>query len=69
MSQAARRSTALTGQLAAARAEADRLREEVVRLQAKLDELEAAELARQDHQPVRRGLGSLIPGSPASRVG
>ena len=55
-------------QLAAARAEAERLREEVVRLHARIDELEAAAAARGEHQPLRRGLGSLIPG-PTSRVG
>jgi hypothetical protein len=42
-------------------AELDRLREEVVRLQARIDELEAAELARQELGR-RRGLASLIPG-------
>jgi hypothetical protein len=46
----------------------DRLREEVVRLHARIDELEAADLASADPQPARRGLGSLIPG-PTSRVG
>jgi hypothetical protein len=51
-------------------AELDRLREEVVRLQAKVDELEAAAAARPEHQPVRRrGLGSLIPGGPAAHAG
>jgi hypothetical protein len=45
--------------------ELEQLREEVVRLQAKVDALEAAAAARQDqeHEPLRRrGLGSLIPG-------
>ena len=46
-------------------AELDRLREEIVRLQAKIDVLEAAAAARTEHPAVRRGLASLIPtGTP-----
>lgn len=56
-------------QLAAARAEVDRLREEVVRLQARVDELETAAIARgASQEAVRRGLASLIPGA-APRAG
>ena len=46
-------------------AEVERLREEVVRLQAKVEELEAAAAVRHDldqERTLRRGLGSLIPG-------
>ena len=50
-------------------AELDRLREEVVRLQFKIEVLEAALAARPDRPAVRRGLGSLIPTGPSSRVG
>lgn len=81
MSQTTRRASALAVHLAAARAERDReaearraalaeverLRAEVVRLHARVDELEAAATART--QPsARRGLASLIPvDAPAVR--
>ncbi len=51
------------------RDELERLREEVVRLQARVEELETAAAARDASPPVRRGIGSLIPGGPASRAG
>ena len=55
--------------LRTALAELDRLREEVVRLQAKVDALETAAAASADDQQRRgRGLASLIP-SGASKVG
>jgi hypothetical protein len=51
-------------------AELERLREEVVRLQARIDELEAALAARQEHPPFRRrGLGSLIPSGATAEAG
>ena len=53
----------------AATAEVERLREQVVRLQAKVDELEAAAVARSEHAGRRRGLGSLIPTAPAAHAG
>jgi hypothetical protein len=50
--------------------ELERLREEVVRLQAQVDELEAAVAARQEHPPFRRrGLGSLIPTGATAEAG
>ncbi|MBK5306128.1 MAG: hypothetical protein JJD92_05520 [Frankiaceae bacterium] len=76
----ARRATALAAELAAARAErdretdlrrialeaAERLRSEVVWLQARVEELEVAAAA---HPPAvtRRGLASLIPDAAAAR--
>jgi hypothetical protein len=50
--------------------ELERLREEVVRLQARVDELEAAAAARHEHPPFRRrGLGSLIPTGATAEAG
>jgi hypothetical protein len=50
--------------------EVERLREQVVRLQARVEELETAAAARLDHPPVRRrGLGSLIPTGSAAEAG
>lgn len=49
--------------------ELERLRQEVVRLQARVDELETALAARDHEAPARRGLASLIPGGPAARAG
>lgn len=54
--------------LTAARAELDRLREQVVWLQARVNELETAAAARAEPHDVRRGLASLIPGA-APRAG
>jgi uncharacterized coiled-coil protein SlyX len=63
MSQSTRRASALAVHLAAARAENDRLREEVVVLHARVLELETALAASQQDRAVpRRGLASLIPG-------
>jgi hypothetical protein len=61
VSSSARRASALAVHLATARDEVERLREEVVRLQARVDELETAAAARGDAPVVRRGLASLIP--------
>jgi hypothetical protein len=65
VSSSARRASALAVHLAAARDEVERLREEVVRLQARVDELETAVAASAGEPVVRRGLASLIPGGSA----
>jgi hypothetical protein len=70
MSQSARRASALAVHLAAARAENERLREQIVLLHAQVQELETAAAAQHEDRSVRRrGLASLIPGGSTSQAG